>query len=69
MASDYFTITPEMKAPEEMAAAAGGNFAPFQVRVVDMDGSFVHLQQQKVYLDLIVDFRYLLSGMLCVALV
>ncbi|XP_050372346.1 uncharacterized protein LOC126790228 isoform X2 [Argentina anserina] len=30
MASDYFTITPEMKAPEEMAAAAGGNFAPFQ---------------------------------------
>ncbi|XP_004297813.1 PREDICTED: uncharacterized protein LOC101315141 isoform X2 [Fragaria vesca subsp. vesca] len=30
MASDYFTITPEMKAPEAMAAAAGGNFAPFQ---------------------------------------
>ncbi|KAM5566593.1 hypothetical protein ABKV19_014977 [Rosa sericea] len=30
MSSDYFTITPEMKAPEEMAAAAGGNFAPFQ---------------------------------------
>lgn len=48
MSSDYFTITPEMKAPEEMAAAAGGNFAPFQVRGVDVDSLFVQLQQQKV---------------------
>ncbi|XP_004297812.1 PREDICTED: uncharacterized protein LOC101315141 isoform X1 [Fragaria vesca subsp. vesca] len=47
MASDYFTITPEMKAPEAMAAAAGGNFAPFQVRGVDVDSSFVQFQQQK----------------------
>ncbi|XP_061990553.1 uncharacterized protein LOC133708976 isoform X1 [Rosa rugosa] len=47
MSSDYFTITPEMKAPEEMAAAAGGNFAPFQVRGVDVDSLFVQLQQHK----------------------
>jgi hypothetical protein len=30
MASDYFTTTPEMKAPVEVAAAAG-NYVPFQV--------------------------------------
>ncbi|KAB5545303.1 hypothetical protein DKX38_013415 [Salix brachista] len=30
MASDYFTTTPEIKAPVEMAAAAG-NYVPFQV--------------------------------------
>ncbi|KAJ8773774.1 hypothetical protein K2173_006424 [Erythroxylum novogranatense] len=34
MASDYFTTTPEMKAPVEVAAAAAaGNYAPFQVQV------------------------------------
>ncbi|XP_030447868.1 uncharacterized protein LOC115670688 [Syzygium oleosum] len=34
MASDYFTTTPEMKAPVDMAAAAAsGNYAPFQVPV------------------------------------
>lgn len=34
MVSDYFTTTPEMKAPVDMAAAAStGNYAPFQVPV------------------------------------
>ena len=33
MASDYFTTTPEMKATVEMAAAAVGNYAAFQVPV------------------------------------
>ena len=34
MASDYFTTTPEMKAPVEVAAAAAaGNYASFQVPV------------------------------------
>ncbi|XP_030511268.1 uncharacterized protein LOC115757652 isoform X2 [Rhodamnia argentea] len=34
IASDYFTTTPEMKAPVDMAAAAAsGNYAPFQVPV------------------------------------
>lgn len=33
MASDYFTTTPEMKATVEMAAAAAGNYASFQVPV------------------------------------
>ncbi|KAK3442416.1 hypothetical protein EUGRSUZ_B02587 [Eucalyptus grandis] len=34
MASDYFTTTPEMKAPVDMAAAAAsGNYVPFQVPV------------------------------------
>lgn len=32
MASDYFTTTPEMKAPVEVAAAAG-NYVPFQVPI------------------------------------
>ncbi|KAG8663254.1 hypothetical protein MANES_01G192000v8 [Manihot esculenta] len=31
MASDYFTTTPEMKAPVEVAADAAGNYASFQV--------------------------------------
>lgn len=31
MVSDYFTATPEMKAPVDMAAA--GNYVPFQVQV------------------------------------
>lgn len=32
MSSEYFTTTPEMKAPVEVAAAAG-NYATFQVPV------------------------------------
>lgn len=34
LATDYFTTTPEMKAPVEVvAAAAAGNYVPFQVSV------------------------------------
>ena len=34
MSSEYFTTTPEMKAPVEVAAAAAaGNYASFQVPV------------------------------------
>ncbi|GMN70994.1 hypothetical protein TIFTF001_053933 [Ficus carica] len=52
MSSDYFTTTPEMKAPVEVAAAAAaGNYAPFQVPIhssvssVQVEGSVSHLQQ------------------------
>ncbi|KAK7309558.1 hypothetical protein RJT34_06382 [Clitoria ternatea] len=34
MSSEYFTTTPEMKAPVEVAAAAGGNYVPFHVSAV-----------------------------------
>ncbi|THG06991.1 hypothetical protein TEA_022906 [Camellia sinensis var. sinensis] len=43
MASDYFTTTPEMKATVEMAAAAAGNYASFQV---PMHGSVVPVQTE-----------------------
>lgn len=43
MASDYFTTTPEMKAPVEVAAA--GNYASFQVPVME-DDSVAQYQQQ-----------------------
>lgn len=33
MALDYFTTTPEMKAPVEVAAAAAGTYTSFQVPV------------------------------------
>ncbi|CAK9161410.1 unnamed protein product, partial [Ilex paraguariensis] len=33
MASDFFTTTPEMKAPVDVAAAASGNYGSFQVPV------------------------------------
>ncbi|CAL8994420.1 unnamed protein product [Prunus brigantina] len=50
MASVYFTTTPEMKAPVEVAAAAAaGNYAPFQVQVqvpVQVEGEVAHFQQQ-----------------------
>uniref|UniRef100_A0A5B6Z9Z4 Glycine-rich protein n=1 Tax=Davidia involucrata TaxID=16924 RepID=A0A5B6Z9Z4_DAVIN len=57
MASDYFTTTPEMKAPVEVAAAAAaGNYASFQVPVhgsvvpvdvpVEVEGSDVEYQQK-----------------------
>lgn len=39
MASDYVTTTPEMKATVEMAAAAAGNYASFQVPVHESMGS------------------------------
>lgn len=45
MSSEYFTTTPEMKAPVEVAAAAAGNYGSFQVPVhgsvvpVEMEGS------------------------------
>ncbi|GMN70984.1 hypothetical protein TIFTF001_053931 [Ficus carica] len=52
MSSDYFTTTPEMKAPVEVAAAAAaGNYAPFQVPIyssvssVQVEGSVSHFQQ------------------------
>lgn len=56
MASDYFTTTPEIKAPVEVAAAAG-NFTSFQVPVhgsmippvsvpVPVEGSAVEYQQE-----------------------
>ncbi|KAG5522367.1 hypothetical protein RHGRI_034523 [Rhododendron griersonianum] len=38
MASDYVTTTPEMKATVEMAAAAAGNYASFQVPVHESMG-------------------------------
>lgn len=44
MASDYFTTTPEMKAPVEVAAAAG-NYTSYQVPV-DMEASAGHYQQK-----------------------
>jgi hypothetical protein len=48
MASDYFTTTPEIKAPVEMAAAAG-NYVPFQVPFsVHMDEDSVAQYQAKV---------------------
>ena len=45
MSSEYFTTTPEMKAPVEVAAAAAGNYGSFQVPVhgsvvsVEVEGS------------------------------
>ncbi|XAR53239.1 hypothetical protein NMG60_11021706 [Bertholletia excelsa] len=50
MASDYFITTPEMKAPVEMAAAAGGNYASFgsmvpvsvPIQVEASDGQYEH---------------------------
>lgn len=48
MASDYFTTTPEIKAPVEMAAAAG-NYVPFQVPFsAHMDEDSVAQYQPKV---------------------
>ncbi|XP_010498969.1 PREDICTED: uncharacterized protein LOC104776570 [Camelina sativa] len=44
MASDYFTTTPEMKAPVEVAAAAG-NYTSYQVPV-DIEAPAGHYQQQ-----------------------
>lgn len=45
MASDYITTTPEMKAPVDVAAAAG-NYAPFQVPVsAQVENSASHFQQ------------------------
>ncbi|CAI8587797.1 unnamed protein product [Vicia faba] len=35
MSSEYFTTTPEMKAPVDVAAAAAGNYGSFQVPVHD----------------------------------
>ncbi len=55
MASDYYTTTPEMKAPVEVAAAAAGNYASFQVPVhpsmpvtlsVDAEGPSGEYQQK-----------------------
>uniref|UniRef100_A0A2P2K7R0 Uncharacterized protein MANES_05G095400 n=1 Tax=Rhizophora mucronata TaxID=61149 RepID=A0A2P2K7R0_RHIMU len=43
MASDYFTTTPEIKAPVEMAAAA--NYVPFQVPV-QVEGSIAEHQHE-----------------------
>ncbi|CDP00272.1 unnamed protein product [Coffea canephora] len=51
MASDYFTTTPEMKAPVEVAAAAG-SYGSFQVPAhgsvmpVQVEGSVVQYQQK-----------------------
>ncbi|KAK6922076.1 hypothetical protein RJ641_012583 [Dillenia turbinata] len=51
MASDYFTTTPEMKAPVEVAAAAASFQVPVQgsvtpvVELVQMDDSVAHYQQ------------------------
>ena len=57
MSSEYFTTTPEMKAPVEVAAAAG-NYATFQVPVhgaaiptsvpveVEVEGSISQSQEQ-----------------------
>lgn len=39
MSSEYFTTTPEMKAPVEVAAAAAGNYGSFQVPVHDSEVS------------------------------
>ena len=61
MASDYFTTTPEMKAPVEVAAAAAaGNYVSFQVPLhssvvpVQVEGSIAQYQQ-KVKLILFVN--------------
>ncbi|KAI3987789.1 hypothetical protein MKX01_028523 [Papaver californicum] len=51
MASDYYTTTPEMKAPVEVAAAAG-KFVPCQIPVFEpsvpneSEKAFLHYQQQ-----------------------
>ncbi|KAG6601402.1 hypothetical protein SDJN03_06635, partial [Cucurbita argyrosperma subsp. sororia] len=46
MASDYFTTTPEIKGPVEVAAVAAGNYANFQVPVAvheeESDEKFQH---------------------------
>ncbi|KAF3431394.1 hypothetical protein FNV43_RR26125 [Rhamnella rubrinervis] len=54
MASDYFTTTPEIKAPVEVAAAAAaGNYVPFQVpghgsiSSVQVENSVSHFQQDE----------------------
>lgn len=53
MASDYFTTTPEMKAPGDVAkAAAAGNYVSFcgqlhsSVVPVQVEGSIAHYQQK-----------------------
>ncbi|KAK6931173.1 hypothetical protein RJ641_002966 [Dillenia turbinata] len=57
MASDYFTTTPEMKAPVEVAAAAASFQVPVQgsvtpvVELVHMDESVVHYQQSQDELE------------------
>ena len=59
MASDYFTTTPEMKAPVEVAAAAG-NYVPFQVPFsvpVQVDDSVAQFQPK---VHLLVTFIYFL---------
>lgn len=52
MASDYFTTTPEMKAPVEVAAAAAaGNYASFQVPIQQtsqVEGSVPQFQHMDV---------------------
>ncbi|KAJ6323759.1 hypothetical protein OIU76_011114 [Salix suchowensis] len=51
MASDYFTTTPEMKAPVEVAAAAG-NYVPFQVPFsvpVQVDDSVAQYQPKFLF--------------------
>lgn len=64
MASDYFTTTPEMKAPVEVAAAAAaGNYASFQVPVhrvpismpVQVEGS-VEQYEEKVQLHFLYSY-------------
>ncbi|KAK6241973.1 hypothetical protein QUC31_014360 [Theobroma cacao] len=55
MALDYFTTTPEMKAPVEVAAVAAGTYTTFQVPVhgvpisvpVQAEGSVVQYQQKE----------------------
>ncbi|XP_022945618.1 uncharacterized protein LOC111449804 [Cucurbita moschata] len=49
MASDYFTTTPEIKGPVEVAAVAAGNYANFQVPVaVHEEDSVAKFQQTDV---------------------
>lgn len=53
MASDYFTATPEMRAPVDVAAA--GNYVPFQVQ---LDGSSLQVTDVPVEQEVRQDAQY-----------
>ncbi|KAJ6719505.1 GLYCINE-RICH PROTEIN [Salix purpurea] len=72
MASDYFTTTPEMKAPVEVAAAAG-NYVPFQVPFsvpVQVDDSVAQYQPKglnhgcTIYSRTVIDVMMVLASLI-----
>ena len=74
MSSEYFTTTPEMKAPVEVAvAAAGGNYVSFHVPVhgfvvpVEVEQPVFQSQEKVEFIVLVglVVFEKLVFGMCC----